>query len=281
MPAGTQRSDASPTPRSLAIATVMGALCVFGIACAKAPLERDKPCWLEDSCQAPPLSPDANPTQLPFGSLLEGGLHCDEGDCQDWYRVGVAEGGPIQIEVRTLGEGGQGKVSLVLLDERSAPLVQPQQLSQRIERRLPAGRYQLGVIVVGTRGPPLRYSLVAQRSAEATPAHARATGTRASGGAAARGAWAPGRSQPGWVRGDVIEVEAGSAGVLIDAGTTRGLRMGQRGELVQAGRTIARIELIEVYEAGSRARLLAPVTRPIDPLTTEARIHVAPASRAR
>jgi hypothetical protein len=282
MSAGNRFTVHSPTPSALALAAAVWVLCVFGAGCAKAPLERDKPCWLEDSCQAPPLLPDANPTRLPFGAALEGGLHCDEGDCQDWYRFAVAESSPIEIEVRALQDGEQGRVSLVLLDDGGTTRIQPERPSQRIEGRLAAGSYQLGVITVGTRGRPLRYEVVAEQGAEEAGASlARAGATRGAGGAAAQHAWAPGRSQPGWIRSDVIEVEADSLGVLIEGGRSRGLRAGQRGELVQAGQTIARIELVEVYEAGSRARLLGPVSYPIDPLKTEARIHVAPASRAR
>jgi hypothetical protein len=280
MPAGKRSMHFVPLSRALALAGVVCALAMVSSGCGTTRGAGGDLCWLEDRCQAPPLQPDANPTQLPVGAVLEGGLHCDEGDCQDWYRVGVVEGGPIEIEVQALDDGEAGKVSLVLLDDTGATLVQPEQPSQRIEHPLPAGSYQLGVITVGTRGAPLRYSVVARRHVEASaPSDVRAS--RMSGGAVARRAWSPGRSHAGWIHSDVIEVDADSVGILIDAGTSHGLRTGQRGELVQAGRTIARIELVEVYEAGSRARLLAPVTRPIDPLTTEARIHVAPASRAR
>jgi hypothetical protein len=283
MPAGTRDIAYSAAPRLLALAAAVCTLCTFGMACAITPLGRKNPCWRDDTCEAPPLSPDANPTQLPFGATLEGGLHCDEGDCQDWYRVGVSEEGPIEIELRALEGSEPGRISLVLLDQEGTALVQPKQPSQRIEYRLAAGSYQLGVVTVGTRGQPLRYEVLAERRDSNAATENGASGTSASkmsGSAAAPHARESGEAQPGWIRSDVIEVEADSSSVLIEAGKTQGLSRGQRGELVQAGQTIARIELVEVYESGSRARLLAPVTHAIDPLEAEVRIPVVPASRA-
>ena len=82
----------------------------------------------------------------------------------------------------------------MLLDEEGRTLIQPEQPSQRLERHLTAGSYQLGVVTVGTRGEALRYQVIAERQGEAAPATASrsATGsTRIGGGVAARRAWAP------------------------------------------------------------------------------------------
>jgi len=283
MPACTRDTPYSAAPTPLALAAAVCMLCTLGMACAITPLGRENPCWRDDTCEAPPLSPDANLTQLPFGATLEGSLHCDEGDCQDWYRVGVSEEGPIEIELRALEGSEHARVSLVLLDQDGTALVQPKQPSQRIEYRLAAGSYQLGVVTVGTRGQPLRYEVLAEwrgNDAATQAGVSRTTASEKSGAAAAPRAQASGSAQPGWIRSDVIEVDSDSSSVLIDAGKAQGLSRGQRGELVQAGQTIAQVELVEVYEAGSRARLLAPVTGAIDPLRTEVRIPVGPASKA-
>lgn len=60
------------------------------------------------------------------------------------------------------------------------------------------------------------------------------------------------------VSASVIELEGRGQGqkVLIDKGTNDGLQRGQRGRLVDGGRTLAEVEIVEVFAEGSRARLL-------------------------
>ena len=71
-----------------------------------------------------------------------------------------------------------------------------------------------------------------------------------------------------------VEGPAGApTGVLIDAGRSAGVRTGLQGRIVESGRTLAPIELIEVYYGGSRARLLAPPTGRITP-ASEVQIDV-------
>jgi hypothetical protein len=57
----------------------------------------------------------------------------------------------------------------------------------------------------------------------------------------------------------IIELE-GHAGseqrVLVDKGSDSGVRAGARGRLVDGGRTLAEIEVIQVFPEGSRARVL-------------------------
>ncbi len=57
----------------------------------------------------------------------------------------------------------------------------------------------------------------------------------------------------------IIETEGRSERdqrVLIDQGKTAGLRRGQKGRLVDKGRTLAELEIIEVFAEGSRAQVI-------------------------
>jgi hypothetical protein len=84
------------------------------------------------------------------------------------------------------------------------------------------------------------------------------------------------RPQPVWVDAEVLEVERNAGEpefVLIDAGKPKGIRPGHTGQLVQNGRPIGEIEVKEVYDAGSRARIVGPLQAPIT-IETKAQIAV-------
>ena len=74
----------------------------------------------------------------------------------------------------------------------------------------------------------------------------------------------------------IVELE-GPAGrptaVLLDAGRSAGLRSGLVGRIVDHGQTIAPIEVIEVFDGGSRARLTGPTAGRITP-SSEVQIDV-------
>jgi hypothetical protein len=70
------------------------------------------------------------------------------------------------------------------------------------------------------------------------------------------------------IRTDVIEVERAAGvpvAVLIDAGTRTGVSAGQTGRLVVADREIGRIEIVDVYAAGSRAKIVGELSGEITP----------------
>jgi len=61
-----------------------------------------------------------------------------------------------------------------------------------------------------------------------------------------------------------VEREGGEpVSVLIDAGAPMGVEPGMRGRLVDRGRQIGRIEIVDVYDSGSRGRLLGGLAAPI------------------
>jgi len=74
----------------------------------------------------------------------------------------------------------------------------------------------------------------------------------------------------------ILEVE-GPPGrpsqVLLEGGRSAGLRQGLQGRIVDGGRVIAPVEITEVFEGGSRARLIGPAAGRITP-SSEVQIDV-------
>lgn len=66
-----------------------------------------------------------------------------------------------------------------------------------------------------------------------------------------------------------VETEGGQPRfVIIDGGNKNGLQRGFRGRLIERGRSIAEIEIVEVYDDGSRARIATELADRITPRTT-------------
>jgi hypothetical protein len=68
----------------------------------------------------------------------------------------------------------------------------------------------------------------------------------------------------------VLEVETESGQprfVIIDGGRKNGLQRGFRGRLIGRGRSIAEIEIVDVYDEGSRARISTELVDRITPQT--------------
>ncbi len=78
------------------------------------------------------------------------------------------------------------------------------------------------------------------------------------------------------VASEVLEVERDGgepAFVLIEAGKHLGITVGLTGELVENGKSIGTIEVIEVFPDGSRVRILDRLSAPIT-IETKAQIRV-------
>ena len=68
----------------------------------------------------------------------------------------------------------------------------------------------------------------------------------------------------------VLEVEAERGRprfVVIDGGRRNGLHRGFRGRLIERGRSIAEIEVVDVFDEGSRARIATELVGQITPQT--------------
>ena len=80
---------------------------------------------------------------------------------------------------------------------------------------------------------------------------------------------------PTYVESDLLEIERSGGepvAVLLEAGASEGLRRGMAGELVDRGQVIGRLEIIAVYDEGSRARIVGDLSVPIT-VDTAARIQ--------
>src|SRR4030095_14214787 len=81
-------------------------------------------------------------------------------------------------------------------------------------------------------------------------------------------------------RAAVLEVEGGRTSeqtVLLDAGEAAQLRPGMRGVLVDAGKKLGSVVIVNVYPDGSRARVEGVLAGPISPRTVaEIQVPLAP-----
>lgn len=84
--------------------------------------------------------------------------------------------------------------------------------------------------------------------------------------------------EPVWIEAVVLDVEETDgkpSAVMLEAGYPAGVRPGMSGELFDAGREIGRIEVVDVYPSGSRARILGSLSAPIS-FDTVSRIEITP-----
>jgi len=206
--------------------------------------------------------------ELDLGVSNDGTLNCRRGDCADWYRVRLATDGMLIINARAMRgdkaiepfrislENGFGvflkKIENVALNEQS------------LERFLIAGVYLIGLESTAESGPVgYQFSafFIPVASAVSVDRPTQAPGTV---GRHER----PAAVKPRRIEAEVLEVEGSMAdptGVLLDLGRAGGAALGLRGQLREGGSLVGEIELVEIYEEGSRARLASPLLRPITP----------------
>ena len=167
-------------------------------------------------------------------------------DCADWYRTQVSSSGTFAVDIDSTASAKSPSsftVELWSQDGRriDSKLGTPGRALQ-VRAPVTAGWVYTAVKVSkGDLGYTIRARLL---KAKAQPRPAPVP-------------QAP-RVQYRSVTASVIELEGHGQGrkVLIDKGTDAGLRSGQKGRLVDGGRTLVEIEIVEVFAEGSRARLL-------------------------
>lgn len=204
--------------------------------------------------KSPPPDTDATPagaTQLDLGTTHEDSLACAQKDCADWYRVQLPSRGKLEVQLRQQASGPSGRVSLTLTDAEGQTLARDDaagrtQLTLRSAVR--AGDY-LVAVVSDDMDNPVSYSLftffnpdpvsppVPPRKKEPAPKPAPKP-----------------VPQVEIRRGEVLEVREGGT-VLLDLGSTQGLRTGMHGRLLANGKPIAKLEVLEVFADGCVARV--------------------------
>jgi len=222
------------------------------------------------ACAKPPPDLDAQPAgavPLPLDQRHADTLECDEGDCADWYRVDVPAKGLLMVD---LGPGApetaKGGLSARLLDAKGETLaIAASAHGESLELKAPVAA-----------GPVL---------VEVTPAD-----PKAAVGYAVQGRFKPAPPPPPppppaprfeTKRAAVLEVEdarSSQPSVLLDAGEGAGLRPGLRGVLVDGGKKLATVVIVNVYPDGSRARVEGVLAGSISPRTVaEIQVPLGPA----
>jgi len=205
-----------------------------------------------------PEDPDAEPAaavSLTVGTSRGGNLECttEQGpDCRDWFRFQPRKPGQLRVTAQTVVPTEEGAeiaqeprpLQLQLTDGEGNVLAEGEGPEATIRWRVREPGALLARVSVAPGEGPVNYEL--------TTLVEKARRTRA-------------------VRRPVLEVEnardGGSAHVLIDGGHDQSLRVGMRGKLVQDGRSIGRIRIVDVFPQGSRATVEGVLTGDVTPET--------------
>lgn len=188
---------------------------------------------------------DAEPTQatpILVGSIHRDTLLCrDTGpDCRDWFRLRPGKPGQLRIGVAATDlEGAPAAVTVTLADLEGTPIAEAGSddpdgafVTQRVADPVAF----LASVSAAPGSGEIRYELTPEIDEAPAPLQ--------------RTTWT------------VLEVEAprgGPTSVLLDGGRGDDLHTGLRGRLIQGGVAIGRIEIVEVFDEGSRARVEGPL----------------------
>jgi hypothetical protein len=197
-------------------------------------------------------------------------LHCESGDCAHWYRLELSSPQSLRIEIYS-HVGPEVPDFDVRLEDSSGEVMwgyaETGQSPREIERVLAAGVYYLLVEAIGEQRGRLAYEAITILEPVGPVFHA----DRALPAKPARD---PMRGPEVWIAAEIVQLE-GSSGlasvIVLDVGARDEVRLGHRGELLQAGEVIATFELVEVEPGRSRGRLEGP---PSDAITYETRARV-------
>jgi len=217
------------------------------------------------SCAKPPPDLDGEPggaVGLPLGQVHADTLACKKGDCADWYKIAIPGPGKLSVEIDSAGgKNGAAGLAARLVDPNGAALAQADGASPRLHSDVSEGTL-LVAVTPASPDAELSYEISA-RFKPAPPPPPKPVEPRFETRSAA-----------------VLEVEGertDHVAVLLDAGEGAKLAPGQRGRLVDQGKTIGAIVVQDVYPDGSRARVEGRLTGQITPHTTaEIEIPIAP-----
>jgi len=281
----TGRSRVESGPLSCSVGVISALLCgalLGGLGCASMP-----PADLGLSRYLKGEQPEVTgATPVTFGDWTDDYLHCALERCDNFYWIDVTRSGDLRVEVYAPWGSGLPDFGVVLLDPMGKPIAAPTEPGARPARlnsRVSPGRYTVRVHATGSDDGRLGYELIASFEASGRPASSadkasskqpatsvkRPTTTPkpSSGEPVKRPAPAP--ADDGYAAGslvataEVLDVEQENGEpvyVLLDAGEPQSVRVGMRGRLREGAETIGRIEIIEVYRDGSRAKLLDSLT---------------------
>jgi hypothetical protein len=204
---------------------------------------------------------------LILGLWRQGMIRCGKGRCEDLYWLHVPTEMRVVVEANGPIESGQPDFGLSLLDGKLELLNLNRAARRRprtIDEHLTEGIHYVKVFSLEKSSQQLSYQVRARRFDASDAAAPPAPETPI---AEPRPQATPEASEnvpaptPRTVRleSELLEVErsgGAAVAVLIEAGIAEGIRQGMRGELVERGRVIGRIEVVKAYSAGSRAKIV-------------------------
>ena len=224
-------------------ALLLAGLIALG-ACAKRPPDAD----------ATPGGANALALDTPRADVLD----CRVDDCADWFRAEIPQRGKLVIELAAAPppEGVDVRISVSLADGQGATLARDQTIGRTaisVSAQVSAATY---LIAIASSHPEARfdYTVTARLVVPPPPPPPKAAPVRKRAPVVVK----PPAPRFETKRAEVLEVdESGPHGraVLLDAGATQGLRVGLRGRLLDGGRAIAALEIVEVYPEGCLARV--------------------------
>ena len=248
------------------------------------------------TCQ-PPADTDGIRTgaaQLPLGESRADQLWCPSGcggkggDCSDWWQVEVPGRGKLYVEVQNEArKDDDGKaeeldpragVLVKLVNGGGADLGRAEAVGAAhaaLKAKAAEGRYFVLIEPLDPkRKAKLPYTVRVHFEAKLQPVVTPVPPPPPIPDPAAPPPPPPPRFQT--LTTAILELE-GPPGrptaVLLEGGRSAGLRAGLQGRIVDGGRTIAPVEIVEVFEGGSRARIVGPAAGRISP-SSEVQIDV-------
>lgn len=215
--------------------------------------------------------PDPTDDRIVLGQRRQGSLHCHKKRCNASYTLEVPRGGRLTLDLRAAGGEGLPDLSLLLEDARGRVVgasVRPQERPRVIRKNVAPGTYHVRIHALGSNGEIVSYDLLAELEKKRAKRRKRAEKKKS--------AAKPRVPQFHVVTSEVLEVERDGgepAFVLIEAGKNAGIEVGLAGSLVENGKPIAKIEVVEVFPDGSRVRILDRLSAPIT-IATQAELKV-------
>ena len=207
------------------------------------------------SCQTPPPDPDGlvgSAQPLSLSREIDGSVRCASGggfscsppvrDCQDWYAISIPGEGRVDVTLTPVAgaQGPAARVRLVLADETGTTMRSESSDGSepaRIRNSVLEHGYHVAVIA-DEPDREAAYKLSVHYSPKPAPPAPRFRALRSA----------------------VLELEAegpggGIVAVLIESGSSAGVKRGVRGALIDGGERIGEVVVETVYPDGSRARI--------------------------
>jgi hypothetical protein len=213
-------------------------------ACAKRPADAD----------ATPAGASALALDTPRSDVLD----CRQHDCADWYRVEVPSKGSLVVDLSAVAAADEDvRISVSLADGQGATLARDQTIGRAAISISAAVLPATYLIAIASNHPVARfdYTVTARLVLPPPPPKPVVQPKRPTKPPVLKPPPAPRFETK---RAEVLEIhEDGPHGrtVLLDVGAAQGMRLGLRGRLLDGGRVIAAIEIVEIYPEGCLARI--------------------------